>query len=183
MTSPYLYILGLAFAVITVSYYALNHKQRALLLSRFGLDRQHRLPWSPQRSPSLTKHGLSEKSTLPTGQEYKDTLPPSRRLALADLTDSRFSVGGKSGKGLSELPHNTDKALPDNCNVLAPQYKKYSTPTGFTVEEIKALGNFPDYATLSGVPLPAPYTNFDIKTAMSRPYRPFRWSYHQTMCK
>lgn len=183
MASLYLYVLGIAFAVVTVSYYALNDKQRALLLSRFGLDRQHKLPWSPQQSPSVTKNGLSEKSTLPTGQGFKDTLPPSRRPALADLTDSRFSVGGKSGKGLSEIPHNTDKSLPDNCNVLAPQYKKYSTPTGFTVEEIKALGNFPDYATLSGVSLPATYTDFDIKTAMSRPYRPFQWSDRQKMCK
>ena len=183
MASLYLYILGLAFAAVTISYYASDHKQRALVLSRFGLDRQHRLPWAPQRSSSLTKHGLSEKSTLPAGQEYKDTLPPSRRPALAELTDKRFSVGGKSGKGLSELPHNTDKSLPDDRNVLAPQYKKHFTPTGFTVEEIKALGNFPDYATLSGVPLPAPYTDFDIKTAMSRPYRPFQSSNHQTMCK
>jgi hypothetical protein len=181
MTISYLSALGIAFAIVTVSYFSLDHKQRTLLLSRFGLDRQHRLPWAPQRSPSLTKHG--EKFTPPTGQEYKDAFPPSRRLALAELTDSRFSVGGKSGKGLSEIPHNTDKSLPDDQNVLAPQYKKFSTPTGFTVEEIKALGNFPDYATLSGVPLPAPYTDFDIKTAMSRPYRPFRWSYHQTMCK
>jgi hypothetical protein len=183
MASPYLYILGIAFAIVTVSYFALNHKQRAVLLSRFGLDRQHRLPWAPQQTPSPAKSELSEKHALPAGQEYKDTFPPSRRPALAELTDNRFSVGGKSGKGLSELPHNTDKSLPDDRNVLAPQYKKYTTPTGFTVEEIKALGNFPDYATLSGVPLPAPYTDFDIKTAMSRPYRPFRWPYHQTMCK
>jgi hypothetical protein len=183
MIISYLSALGIAFAIVTVSYFSLDHKQRALLLSRFGLDRQHRLPWAPQRSPSLSKHELLEKATPPTGQEYRDSFPPSRRLALADLTDNRFSVGGKSGKGLSEIPHNTDKSLPDDRNVLAPQYKKYSTPTGFTVEEIKALGNFPDYATLSGVPLPAPYTDFDIKTAMSRPYRPFRWSYHQTMCK
>jgi hypothetical protein len=183
MAGSSLYILGIAFAIVTALYFASYPKQRALISSRFGLDRQHRLPWAPQRSPSLTKHGLSEKTTLPTGQEYKDTLPPSRRPALAELTDSRFSVGGKSSKGLSELPHNTDKSLPHDRNVLAPQYKKYSTPTGFTIEEIKALGNFPDYATLSGVPLPAPYTDFDIKTAMPRPYRPFRWQYHQTMCK
>jgi len=182
MASLYLYILGIAFTIVTASYFALDHKQRALLLSRFGLDRQHRLPWAPQRSQSPANHKLSDKHTPSTGNEYKGTFPPSRRIALAELTDSRFSVGGKSGKGLSELPHNTDKSLPHDRNVLSPQYKKYSTPTGFTVEEIKALGNFPDYATLSGIPLPTPYTDFDIKTAMSRPYRPLRWAYHQTMC-
>lgn len=183
MPSLYLYILGVAFTIVTVTYFALNEKRRALILRRFGLDRQHRLPWAPPKSQSSAKQELPKKSALAAGQEYKDTFPPCRRQALADLTDNRFSVGGKSGKGLSELPHNTSKPLPHDTNVLAPQYKKYSTPTGFTVEEIKALGNFPDYATLSGVSLPAPYTNFDIQTALARPYRPFRWEYHQTMCK
>lgn len=183
MPSTYLYILGIAFTIVTVLYFARNGKQRALLLSRLRLDSERKLSWAPPRSPSPAKQGLSEKPTLPAGQEYRDTFPPCRRPALAELTDTRFSVGGKSGKGLSELPHNTSKPLPDDTNVLAPQYRKYSTPTGFTVEEVKALGNFPDYATLSGVPLPASYTNFDIRTALARPYRPFRWEYHQTMCK
>jgi hypothetical protein len=57
------------------------------------------------------------------------------------------------------------------------------TPCGFSTDDIKALGDFPDYATLSGVPLPRPYPEFDIKKAIPRPYRPFRWAYHQTMCK
>lgn len=56
------------------------------------------------------------------------------------------------------------------------------TPTGFSVDEIKALGDFPDYATLSGVPLPNAYTEHDVDKAKPRPYRPFRWNYHQTMC-
>ncbi|KAI4722075.1 hypothetical protein E4T48_01689 [Aureobasidium sp. EXF-10727] len=180
MAGLYLFVLGISFAAITIIYFTLDSKQRALLLSRFGLDRQHRLPWALSTSPSPTKQP-SEKSTLPTDQQHKDTFPPCRRAALADLTDPRFSVGGKSGKGLSELPRNTDKSLPHDVNVLAPQYKKHFTPTGFTVEEIKALGNFPDYAVLSGVPLPAAHTDFDIKTALARPYRPFRWPYHQTM--
>lgn len=183
MASLYLSILGITFVIITVSYFALNEKQRTLLFSRFGLNFQRRPSWTPPRSPSPAKRELSEKYTLPPGQEYKDTFPPCRRPALAEIADSRFSVGGKSGKGLSELPYNTDKPLPDDRNVLASEYKKYSTPTGFTVEEIKALGNFPDYATLSGVPLPKPCTDFNINTAMARPYRPIRWAYHQTMCK
>ncbi|TKX27327.1 hypothetical protein C1H76_0164 [Elsinoe australis] len=49
------------------------------------------------------------------------------------------------------------------------------------MSEIKALGDFPDYAKLSGVPLPTPYATFDIDTAKPRPYRPLRWAYHQTM--
>ncbi|RMD43609.1 hypothetical protein DV735_g1550, partial [Chaetothyriales sp. CBS 134920] len=53
--------------------------------------------------------------------------------------------------------------------------------SGFSVAEIKSLGDFPDYPTLSGVPPPAEYREFDIDKALPRPYRPFRWPFHQTM--
>lgn len=41
----------------------------------------------------------------------------------------------------------------------------------------------PDYAKLTGVPVPKPLPKFDIDidTAKPRPYRPFRWEYHQNM--
>lgn len=56
------------------------------------------------------------------------------------------------------------------------------TATGFTQEAIDKLGDFPDYASLSGVPLPSQYEGkFDISKARARPYRPLRWAYHQTM--
>jgi len=177
MTDFYLYITGFAFILFTASCFALDNAKRAAFLSRY------RLPWTPQTSPPLKAR--QEAATLPPGQEYKHTFPPSRRPALASLADSRVSVGGASVKGLVEggRDSNQYKCLPDKQNVLAPQYKTYSTPTGFTVEDIETLGNFPDYATLSGVPLPAAYANFDVKTALPRPYRPVRWEYHQTMCK
>ncbi|KAJ4488394.1 hypothetical protein J3R30DRAFT_3280163 [Lentinula aciculospora] len=38
-----------------------------------------------------------------------------------------------------------------------------------------------DYYKLSGVPAPNPLPDFDVDKAKARPYRPFRWSYHQTM--
>ncbi|KAK3181231.1 hypothetical protein K4F52_007507 [Lecanicillium sp. MT-2017a] len=53
--------------------------------------------------------------------------------------------------------------------------------SGFSVSDVVALGAFPDYATLSEVPLPEPLNDFDINTAQGRPYRPLRWPYHQTM--
>jgi len=60
---------------------------------------------------------------------------------------------------------------------------KYSY-TGVSVREIRALGKFPDYAALSGIALPRECEeHFDIERALPRPYRPFRWGYHQTMCK
>ena len=54
--------------------------------------------------------------------------------------------------------------------------------TNRTPGEIANYGHFPDYSALSGVPLPVPYEKFDIERALPRPYRPFRWAYHQTMC-
>lgn len=41
---------------------------------------------------------------------------------------------------------------------------------------------FTDYFELTGVPPPTPLPDFDIDNALPRPYRPFRWKYHQTMC-
>ncbi|KAJ3865061.1 hypothetical protein EV359DRAFT_72660 [Lentinula novae-zelandiae] len=38
-----------------------------------------------------------------------------------------------------------------------------------------------DYFKLSGVPPPKPLLDFNVDKAQARPYRPFRWSYHQTM--
>ncbi|KAJ6618327.1 hypothetical protein B0H10DRAFT_1258113 [Mycena sp. CBHHK59/15] len=38
-----------------------------------------------------------------------------------------------------------------------------------------------DYFVLTGVPRPTPLPYFDIDSAKPRPYRPFRWEYHQTM--
>ncbi|KAG6331525.1 hypothetical protein ID866_7560 [Astraeus odoratus] len=39
----------------------------------------------------------------------------------------------------------------------------------------------PDYTKLTGVPAPQPLYDFDIDGAKPRPYRPFRWEYHQNM--
>ncbi|KXN90507.1 hypothetical protein AN958_04179 [Leucoagaricus sp. SymC.cos] len=38
-----------------------------------------------------------------------------------------------------------------------------------------------DYFELTGVLPPKPLPNFNIDEALPRPYRPFRWKYHQTM--
>jgi len=40
-----------------------------------------------------------------------------------------------------------------------------------------------DYFKLSGVPPPTPLVDFELEKARPRPYRPFRWEYHQTMGK
>lgn len=183
MASPYLVLLGIAFAVGTISYLAINERQRDVLLCKFQLRRSRaRESLTPPRSLSPTKQGLPANVPV-EGKEYVDTFPPSRRSALAEITDPAFNLGGKDGKALSELPFDTSKPIPDNKDNFAPGNDELFTPTGFTIAEVKALGDFPDYAALSGVPLPEPYPEFDIETARARPFRPLRWAYHQTMCK
>ncbi|KAG2752192.1 hypothetical protein P692DRAFT_20311419 [Suillus brevipes Sb2] len=39
----------------------------------------------------------------------------------------------------------------------------------------------PDFAQLTGFPHPKPVHDFNIACARPRPYRPFRWEYHQNM--
>jgi hypothetical protein len=113
--------------------------------------------------------------------DYRNTFPPSRRFALAN-TNVPLELNKNPEDLIASQPGWKDNMLPMKTSYLECD-ESLSTPCEFTVKEIKALGDFPDYAALSGVPLPKPYPEFDIKKALPRPYRPFRWAYHQTMCK
>lgn len=114
----------------------------------------------------------SEKSNK-APSNHADVLPPQGREALTRVKSDAKAVDEQQVK---------ERALPMKMNYRTCSDTKY-TPTGFSVQEIKSLGDFPDYAELSGVPLPAAYPEFDIDKALPRPYRPFRWAYHQTMCR
>ncbi|KAJ8604952.1 hypothetical protein MRB53_041628 [Persea americana] len=56
-----------------------------------------------------------------------------------------------------------------------------STDKVYTPAEKSALGPWPDYAALTSVPLPRPAETFEISKALPRPYRTFRYPYHQTL--
>ncbi|OJJ57012.1 hypothetical protein ASPSYDRAFT_59436 [Aspergillus sydowii CBS 593.65] len=123
---------------------------------------------TPPRSISPEKKMPSQQKTPASPV---DVLPPQRRHALATI--------GLPYKEITE-DEVRQRILPMIEDYRDCQEERY-TPTGFSVADVKALGDFPDYATLSGVPLPEAYDGFDIERALPRPYRPFRWSYHQTM--
>jgi hypothetical protein len=132
-----------------------------------------RIPLPFQTKP-LQESEAAKKSGGRASQNYALLFPPSRHHALPDFCSDLYSPA------LHVDPQYT-KLLPDKEAPNLSLHHDHSTATGITLREIQNLGDFPDYATLSGVPLPEPYLKFDIKKAMPRPYRPCRWAYHQTM--
>ena len=171
---------GLAFLASSAALLLSNRKHRNLILTRLRLGHTRTSgSLTPPRSLSLEKQDLTANEP-PKYPEYGDVFPPSRRHVLAELSTAIPSSGATSTKSLS--PDYSER-IPSCENVDSDALHDHVTPTGFTVGEIKQLGDFPDYAALSGVPLPIPYPEFEIETAMPRPFRPFRWAYHQTMCE
>lgn len=185
ITGNNIFWAAIVILLCTVSYLSLDQKQREVVLARLSLRR--RRPSSadtPPRSFSPTQQSKVKEvpsNALPTTNEYVNSFPESRRHVLADLA-TRLSVSARSKLG--DLSFD-ERRFPNSLLGWEEDYReadpaKFSY-AGFSVQEIKALGDFPDYTTLSGVPLPEAYQGFDVDKAKPRPYRPFRWAYHQTM--
>ncbi|KAK4235397.1 hypothetical protein C8A03DRAFT_46467 [Achaetomium macrosporum] len=104
--------------------------------------------------------------------------PPSRRHVLAQLPKvEKCSQPAAIPAGVL-----SSHALPTTTEESNIRQHTLYTPTGFCTREIELLGRFPDYALLSGVPHPEPCSpTWDISKAVFRPFRPFRWKYHQHM--
>lgn len=171
--------LGAVLLVSTIVVLIFNKSKRDAVLDKlYSQKRRTSGASTPPRSLSISK---DSSCTTP---DYITTFPPSRREVLPQLaetasgTNSRILIGTEPSLDfLLKHPLPTTRSYTLDNNV--PKY----TPTGFSTAEIKAMGDFPAYNILSGVPLPEPYENFDPAKALPRPYRPFRWAYHQTMCK
>ena len=169
-------LLGLTFAISSLAYFTLNPKSREVVLSRLRISRSKTNgSLTPPRSVSNSKDAKSQPGN-------DELFPPHRRETLAELPPGAFKGPGRFAKELSQLPPHYSRLTPDKATCNTDAFSNHTTATGFTVDEIRRLGDFPDYAILSGIPLPVEYKEFDIKTAMPRPYRPYRWPYHQTMC-
>ncbi|KAF2144075.1 uncharacterized protein K452DRAFT_246230 [Aplosporella prunicola CBS 121167] len=169
--------LAVAFLVSSISYLSVSKQQRGILLSRLSLHRRRSSGAStPPRFLSQEKKDSSNSSS----PDYVDTFPPSRRFILDEV---RPDIAEKSKYSLNYLSQSAgcqQTPLAIDANFSTAEGTAF-TPTGFSVEEVRSLGDFPDYAALSGVPLPKPYPEFDVKRAKAKPYRPLRWAYHQTM--
>ena len=181
MEEQHLLLLGITFCLTTITFLLLSQRQRDILWSRFPLrGRRTSSAKTPPRSLSPEK---APTNAALTTNDWLDTFAPTRREALVQAAKS---LPSKQRKKISKEQVDQD-VVSGSIMPFTADYTKCDgslfTATGISADEIKALGDFPDYAELSGVPLPEAYTEFDIETAMPRPYRPFRWAYHQTMCK
>lgn len=188
MSNEWLLRLAAVVSFTCIAIFAFSKGYRNALLNRLRIRRRRTSGAStPPRSFSPGSKSLGavdRKEPLQSAAlspDFVKTFPPSRRSAILELAKTAspsILVGAEPSLDILQKD-----ALPtsNSCN-LEHNAAKY-TPTGFSVAEIKALGDFPAYDVLSGVPLPEPYQNFDPERALPRPYRPFRWAYHQTMCK
>ncbi|KAI9751140.1 MAG: Zn finger-containing GTPase- Activating Protein for ARF [Chaenotheca gracillima] len=164
--------------VFSVCFLTLTKRQRERVLQRINLDRRRTSNAStPPRSLSPEKKA---RETAPS-TDYKDVFPPARRDSIATLVTSLPLAQARRLSASTASPKDARSPMVPLTTPLEDCDSPTFTPTEFSVEDIKALGDFPDYAELSGVPLPTPYKEFDINQAIPRPYRPFRWAYHQTM--
>ncbi|KAL9085441.1 MAG: hypothetical protein Q9165_007591 [Trypethelium subeluteriae] len=164
--------------VISFGYLILGRIQKRITLAYRSNRNRERVSTTPPHSLS-PKEGKEKKSW---GEDtYENAFPPSRRFALAEIKTDLPKTLGTSIEELVKSPPNARSSCVPHDRAWDTVEQPAYTPTGFSVDEIHALGDFPDYATLSGIPQPQPYLNFQLSKALPRPYRPFRWAYHQTM--
>lgn len=180
--------LGLGVMVLLLTVIALGYTQswhKSLFNKLHFQHRRASTSATPPRSLSPSKKS-AEKSINSTSKapNYYDVLPPSRRFTLPQVAKTippRFGTVLTSTNPSTE--HMAESKLPmTQSYTLGFETPKY-TPMGFSTQELNAMGDFPPYDILTGVPLPQPYEGFNPETALPRPYRPIRWQYHQTMCK
>ncbi|RYO90349.1 hypothetical protein DL766_001188 [Monosporascus sp. MC13-8B] len=169
-------LVALAVLFSVATFLALNKNGKDAGLRKLGLRHTPARPSTPPIEKQETSKPLTSSAS-----DLVSAFPPLQRDKLKTM---KTSMPLSQQKALGELLFDQRKF---ECSLLgleedyrAAEDSKFSY-SGFSVREIKALGDFPDYATLSEVPLPRPYKEFEIVKALPRPYRPLRWAYHQTM--
>ena len=188
-SSQSLILIGIAVLLTWISYLVQTKAKKKVI-------RRNMSAWLPSisrthaSSSKTPPRSLSPEKKVPDNgpapSEYKAIFPPSTRANLPIWTKSWSSLfaGLKSSNG-EDVIHQV--VTPENVIPFEKDYREASpstyTPMGITMDEVKALGDFPDYSKLNGVPMPTAYKEHILEKAIPRPYRPFRWAYHQTMCK
>ncbi|KAI9676183.1 MAG: hypothetical protein M1817_000928 [Caeruleum heppii] len=163
--------LGLVFIFTTIIGLSWSVRQRNILLDR--------IRFRARRDPGASTPPLHLSPEKAPQDVFKDLFPPSRRKYMsASHLDPAKEARPPDPASLTRDPRIPLMPLATKLGECEPHA---CTATEFSAEDVKDLGDFPDYAKLCGVPLPEAYTEFDINKALPRPYRPLRWPYHQTM--
>ncbi|KAL8769388.1 MAG: hypothetical protein Q9209_004616 [Squamulea sp. 1 TL-2023] len=182
LSKSYALLTAIGLLVTIVAFVLLSKSEQRLVHNRLSswilfTSRGPRTASSktPPRSVSPDK---KPPVNAPPSADYKEIFPPWRRDSLSTVrSDKCIQVVNEIPESLVReglVPFTADFRT---CKSPATTY----TPMGISISEVTSLGDFTDYAELSGVPLPEPYLDFKIESALPRPYRPLRWGYHQTM--
>lgn len=172
--------VGLLLSILSV--FLMSKSQQKFLYDRLSswasLTSPHPPTLSSKAPPPSIPPNKKSPVNAPPPVDYKDVFPPWRRQSLT------IARKDKCLDAVSEIPEFLvrERLIPftmdyRTCKSPATTY----TPMGISLSEVASLGDFTDYAELSGVPLPEPSREFQIELALPRPYRPLRWGYHQTM--
>lgn len=170
------FVLAIAILLPAIVLFAYHEEQRARLAKQFG--RWFGKSGNFFLSAASKKQRSFEKNPAPVDYGF----PPQQRQALARVAEALPQLHEVFTRHGPNVELSAASVTPLEANYLDCEETTF-TPTGISLEEVRLLGDFPNYAELSGIPHPRPYEDFDIETALPRPYRPFRWAYHQTLCK
>ncbi|KAI4246173.1 MAG: hypothetical protein L6R40_002126 [Gallowayella cf. fulva] len=173
-------VIGLLLSLLSLL--LISKPQQQMVYSRLSswapFTSHHRHNPSSKTPPRSLSPGKKPPGNVPPPADYKDIFPPWRREAL--------SIARKD-LCLDPVTEVPDFLVREHLIPFTADYRTCKspsstyTPMGISLSEVASLGDFTDYAELSGVPLPEPYQDFNLDTALPRPYRPLRWGYHQTM--
>ncbi|KAJ8127212.1 hypothetical protein O1611_g6424 [Lasiodiplodia mahajangana] len=151
---------ALAFCLSIIAFLALGPSRKDAILRIFGFTRDLSRPTTPllEKQP-LSKPLASYTSDLATA------FPPSQRDQFKEIVATLPSTQQKAIGNLSFTQETFERSLlrfEEEYSIADDSKYVYS---GFSIREIKGLGDFPDYSILSGVPIPKPYLDFDIDRA------------------
>ncbi|KAA6411510.1 MAG: putative alpha-mannosyltransferase [Lasallia pustulata] len=183
MSTMFKILVAFAIGIVlsNLALFVLSKSQRQSLFTWISTSPRGRRASTAKTPPRSLSPETKVPSNGPAPVAYNDIFPPSSREALAKAAATLPPAQRGKLKGLEVSQVEFKKnIIPWAANYQECGPSTY-TPMEISIEEVKALGDFPDYAELSGVPLPEEYEEFDMEKAKSRPYRPFRWAYHQTM--
>ena len=192
ISSDSIIIVCLVVLLTAVTYYVQSKAQKKAIHQRISawlpaVSRGRRTSTAKTPPRSLTPE-KKVPDNGPPSSEYRDIYPPSTRGNLPIWSQSWSSLASALRNSTSNDDTAREVVNANNIIGFEQDYRDCQsststyTPMGISIAEVKALGDFPDYSKLNGVPLPQPYKEHRLEMAIERPYRPFRWAYHQTMC-